>query len=434
MKTGNLHIDHSIFLRKINIYLLVILFLMIACFFTWSENIIITRAIKVLGRMGVLFSSYLVYKKIINYGAVDSLKWQNTLSPLFYGFYLMLGFMSFLWSTNPGYSALQWFMTSQTLVFGYFFIKSIYLLDEYFPEHTTRLYNLLGNSAFAIMLIFVIGMWVNPDVFFRLTHGGEEARLGGYMMNPNELGMLASLGVSGLIFDFYRGHKKKWTIFKLLILFYALYATGSRSSLIGAFIIIGFHLKQSSNTKLKIIIVAGMLVIAPIAVNKIILKDGDSSRLEEVMSMTGRLPFWKALISEGLPREPLLGFGFMRIDYKEYFQSTHTYPGKMTHNTFMQVLMNLGFVGLTIVIFQIIFTFKGISKENKEKKLMLYSLLIPLFINSFTEFGVYGESNYGILFYQLIIIYISFKQNKIITPAELIFLIKRRPELFAIKN
>jgi exopolysaccharide production protein ExoQ len=52
------------------------------------------------------------------------------------------------------------------------------------------------------------------------------------------------------------------------------------------------------------------------------------------------------LISEGLPREPLLGFGFMRIDYKEFFQSTHTYPGKMTHNTFMQVLMNLGFVGL----------------------------------------------------------------------------------------
>ena len=58
--------------------------------------------------------------------------------------------------------------------------------------------------------------------------------------------------------------------------------------------------------------------------------------------MTGRLPFWKALINEGLPREPLLGFGFMRIDYKEYFQSTHTYPGKMTHNTFMQVFDEFG--------------------------------------------------------------------------------------------
>lgn len=423
-------IDHSVFLKKMNKELFIILLLMVACFFTWSENIIITRLIKVVGRMGVLYASYTVYKRIIEYGAVDSLKWQNVLAPIFYFLYLFLGFASFLWSTNPGYSALQWFMTSQTLVFCYFFIKSLYLLDEYFPEHQTKLYNLLGNVSFTLISVFVIGMWVNPDVFFRLTHGGEEARLGGYMMNPNELGMLASLGVAGLIFDFYRNHKKRWTIFKLIILFYALYATGSRSSLIGAFIIIGFHLKQSSNVKLKMAIVAVMIVVMPIAVNKIILKDGDSSRLEEVMSMTGRLPFWTALIDEGLPREPLLGFGFMRIDYRDFFQGRHTYPGKMTHNTFMQVLMNLGFIGLTIVIFQVAFTFKGISKENKEKKLMLYSLLIPLFINSFTEFGIYGESNYSILFYQLVIIYISFKQNPIITKKERIFLFKRRPELF----
>ncbi len=389
----------------------------------------ITRAIKVVGRMGVLFSSFLVYRKIIQYGAVDSLKWNNLFSILLYAAYLLLGFASFMWSTNVGYSVLQWFMTSQTLVFCYFFIKSLYLLDEYFDKHPIRLYNLLGNSCFVLILIFVVGMWVDPDTFFRMTHGGEEARLGGYMMNPNELGMLAGLGVAGLLFDLKRNHAKWWTILKLAVLFYGLYATGSRSSLIGALLIIGYHVKQSSNQQLKIIIIAGMLLITPIAIWKVILKDGDTSRLEEVMSMTGRLPFWKALINEGLPREPMLGFGFMRIDYKEYFQSAHTYPGKMTHNTFMQVLMNLGFVGLTITIFQMIFTFKGIASENEEKKLMLRSLLIPLFINSFTEFGIFGESNYGILFYQLVIIYISFKTNPILTPLNKIHLKKRRPDL-----
>jgi O-antigen ligase len=123
-------------------------------------------------------------------------------------------------------------------------------------------------------------------------------------------------------------------------------------------------------------------------------------------------------INEGLPREPLLGFGFMRIDYKEYFQSAHTYPGKMTHNTFMQVLMNLGFIGITIVIFQMVVTARGIIREDAEKKLMLLCLLIPLIINSFTEFGIFGESNYGILFYQLVIIYISFRPGKLITPRQ----------------
>jgi exopolysaccharide production protein ExoQ len=121
------------------------------------------------------------------------------------------------------------------------------------------------------------------------------------------------------------------------------------------------------------------------------------------------------LINEGLPREPLLGFGFMRIDYKEYFQSAHTYPGKMTHNTFMQVLMNLGLVGISIVLFQMIFTARGIMRENAEKKLMLLCLLIPLIINSFTEFGIFGESNYGILFYQLVIMYITFRPGNILT-------------------
>lgn len=416
--------DHSAFFRKINWQLLLILLLMTACFFTWSENVVITRIIKVIGRMGMLAASWYVYRSIIQYGAADNLKTNNVLSISFYGLYLLLGFASFMWSTNVGYSALQWFMTSQTLVFCFFFVKSLYLLDQYFPKHPIRLYNLLGNSAFLLILVFVIGMWVNPDVFYRLTHGGEEARLGGYMMNPNELGMLAGVGVAGLMFDIRRNHNKWWTIVKLLILFYGLFATGSRSSLIGALLIIGFHVLQSEQKKFAIAAMVVMMMVAPIAIYKVVLKDGDPERMEEVLTLTGRLPFWQALINEGLPREPLLGFGFMRIDYKEYFQSAHTYPGKMTHNTFMQVLMNLGLVGMTLVLFQMVFTARGILREDAEKKLMLFCLLIPIIINSFTEFGVFGESNYGILFYQLIILYISFQGGTILTPRHRLHLVK----------
>jgi O-antigen ligase len=317
-------------------------------------------------------------------------------------------------------------MTLQSLVFSFFFIKSLILLDEFFAGHSIRLYHMMGNSVFILISIFVVGMYVSPDTFFRLTHGGEEARLGGYIMNPNELGMLAGVGVACLIFDIYRNHHKVWTIVKLVVIFYALYMTGSRSSLIGALLIIMFHVNQSENKRLKALIVAGMLMGAPLAIYKVILKDGDSSRLEEVMSMTGRLPFWTALIQEGLPREPLLGFGFMRIDYKEFFQSTHTYPGKMTHNTFMQVLMNLGFIGLTVNLFQMMFTLRGFAREAVEKKLMLFGMLIPVIINSFTEFGIFGESNYGILFYQLMIFSISFQPAPFLTMREKLYLETKR--------
>jgi exopolysaccharide production protein ExoQ len=422
------HNQHAPFLKTTNTMLFIALLLMVACFFTWSENVAITRVIKVVGRMGVMISSILIYKRIINYGAVNSLSYKNIFSPLLYLAYLLLGLMSFMWSTNPGFSALQWFMTFQSLVFAFFFIKSLVLLDIYFPGHDIRLYHMLGNTVFILITIFVVGMFVDPDTFFRLTNGGEESRLGGYIMNPNELGMLSGVGVACLIFDIYRNKNKVWTIVKLLVIFYALYMTGSRSSLIGALLIIFFHINQSQNKKLKYAIIGAMLLITPLAINKIILKDGDSSRLEEVMSMTGRLPFWTALINEGLPREPLLGFGFMRIDYKEYFQSTHTYPGKMTHNTFMQVLMNLGFIGFTMIIFQLFFTIKGFLNEDKEKKLMLLGILIPVIINSFTEFGIFGESNYGILFYQLLIFSISFKKSPFLTKAERLNLAKKRPD------
>ncbi|MEL1253536.1 O-antigen ligase family protein [Flavobacterium sp. DGU38] len=424
-------IDHSSFLKTINNYMFIVLLLMVACFFTWSENVTITRGIKVVGRMGLMFSSILIYSKIIRYGAVNTLSYKNIFSPLFYFGYLGLGFLSFMWSTNPGFSALQWFMTFQSMVFTYFFIKSIKILDAFFEGHSIRLYHLLGNSVFVLQTIFVAGMWIDPDTFFRLTNGGEEARLGGVMMNPNELGMLAGVGVACLIFDLYRKKNKVWTIIKILVIFYALFMTGSRSSLIGVLLIIFFHINQTKKKGLKLAIIAGVLMVVPFAVNQIILKGGDQKRLEEIMTLTGRLPFWQALITEGLPREPLLGFGYMRIDYKEFFQSVHTYPGKMTHNTFMQVLMNLGFIGLCTAIFQLLFTLRAFFYEDKENRLMLIGILIPILINSFTEFGIFGESNYGILFYQMIIFSVCFKSNKHLTSEQKIYLRKRRPDLIS---
>ena len=417
---------HQDFLKSTERWLFVLLFLMVACFFTWSENVTITRGIKLVGRNGVLLAAIYLYRRVVAYGVPGALKWDNVFVAGLYAAYLFLGFASFLWTTNVGVSALQWFMTTQSFVFCLFFIKTIGMLDTYFPGHRIRLFQLLGNTVYYLVLIFVVGMWVDPDTFFRMTHGGEEARLGGYIMNPNELGMLAGVGVACLIFNYYDAHRPKWTTFQLLIIFYCLYATGSRSSLIGALLIIFFHVMQSERQQIKVLIIAGMLVVSPVAVWKVVLKDGDTERLEEIMSMTGRLPFWTALIKEGLPREPLLGFGFMRIAYKEYFQSTHTYPGKMTHNTFMQVLMNLGFVGMTVVIYQMVFTIRAIMSATKEKKLMLIGIMIPIIINSLTEFGIFGESNYGILFYQLIIFSVSFGVREHLTIGEQIALRRRK--------
>lgn len=418
---------HQAFLRTMSVLLTLIVLIKLAGFFTWNEDVGVTRILKLVSRLAMTAAAYGAYRLVLRRGAVDSFRWYNSWSPLLYGAYLGLGLVSLLWSRNPGYSLLQWLMDLETLVFAFYFVKCFLLLDEFFPASSVRFYHVLGNAVFLILSVFLVGLLVAPDVFFRLTHDGEEARLGGFIMNPNELGMLCVVGIACLLFNFYRRHRLAWTLVKIALLLLALILTGSRSSLVGFLLIVFFHIQQAGNKRLKAAANLSVLLALPALVPLVFIKQGG---LEEVLSMTGRLPFWHALLTEGLPREPLLGYGFMRISYGEYFQSVHTYAAQMAHNTFIQVLMNLGLVGFTIVMVQLGATIRGfVRTSSPQLRLLGVGLLIPILINSFTEFGIFGMTNYGILFYQFLICFVSLRFHALLTDRERLQLLRRRPEL-----
>jgi exopolysaccharide production protein ExoQ len=163
----------------------------------------------------------------------------------------------------------------------------------------------------------------------------------------------------------------------------------------------------------------------PIVVTKLFIEKGG---LGEVLSMTGRIPFWYAMLSEGLPKQPWLGFGFMRIANEGLFSSVHTYSADNPHNAFIAVLMNLGFVGLFIALFQLVFFIRGwMNCHDARKKLMIAGLFIPIIINSFTEFGIFGLTNYGILFYQIAFFYVAIQFNPVFSKREKLFLHQIRP-------
>jgi O-antigen ligase len=264
------------------------------------------------------------------------------------------------------------------------------------------------------MVIFIAGSFIDPDLFYRGMRGGEEQRLGGYYMNPNELGMLSSIGAAMAYLYLQKTTSKGFAILMLLAAIVVLALTASRSSAIGFVLIMGILILQSNNIKLKVAMFAGVALAVPVILKFVIFKDGGG--VEEVLSMTGRIPFWTALLQEGIVKEPFFGYGFMRINYTDYFESLNTYAAKMTHNTFMQVLMNVGFVGFFIVFWQLVLTIRNFIKE---RKISLYgnffiALFIPAFINSLTEFGIFGETNFGILFYQFLILLfvIQIRENR----------------------
>ena len=401
--------DDITFVKGMIRVLVVILFFKIGGYFTLSENIAVTRVLKVVIRISMTIWIIRVHRQIANRGAAPSYQLQHTLSPLLYGFYCFLGLTSLLYSTDPGYSMLQLSMNVESFIFAYLFMRTVELLKVSYPESTIRFSKILTPAVFLVLLYFVVGMYVDPDKFYRLTHGGEVARLGGFMMNPNELGMLAVVGIASGLIELTHKNKILWQLSMLAVILYALIMTGSRSSMISFLLVAFYFMSRSNKTKLKAVVYIGLFLSIPVIVNTIFIKQGD---LEEVMSMTGRLPFWKALLTEGLPKEPFFGFGYMRIAYTDAFQSVHTYAGKMTHNTFIQVLMNLGFVGFTVVVFQMATTLRAFFKSvDKEAKSIFIGVFIPIMINSFTEFGIFGEANFGILFYQLLIWLFVVKYN-----------------------
>lgn len=406
-------------IRNISTLLSLILFIKIGGYFTITDVKIITQIFKVISRVGMTISVFFILRQLKTYGCVNILQLKNTMNLILYVCYLVLGFASFAWSTDPMYSALQWFMTFESFVFVYLFFQVVYTVNNYFPHKKINLVDLFVKSIFPIILIFIIGSFVLPDFFYREMRGGEEIRLGGWIMNPNELGMLASI-LGALSYLYLNTKKTGGSIFGIISIassLLILVLTSSRSSLIGFLIILGILILKSDSKKLKIIMFVLTALAAPIAIDEIIFKDGGG--IEEVMSMTGRLPFWTALLNEGIIKEPFFGYGFMRINYTEYFQGLNTYPGKMTHNTFMQILMNLGFVGLFIGLFHVFFTVKNYIKCRKDDYANFFiAIFIPVMINSFTEFGIFGDANYGILFWQFLIFLFLFEKRTHLTTSE----------------
>ena len=386
----------------------ILLFMMIASYFSISESAAITQVFKMSFRFIALIWCFLTYQFNLKKGMVASYLYKARLALWLYLAYLVLSFASFMWitegperSAKVSYSILQWNMTVQSLIFVYYYYKLILQHNYFYREFNINISILSAQVMGIICLIFLMGSFIEPDVFYRSMRGGSETRLGGYLMNPNELGMLASMGASLALLELLKSKKKGQLIFWFTISLLTLLLTTSRSSVIGFLIIAMLILKNRASIKIKVIafILAGIGI--PFILQYVIFKAGN---VEEVFSMTGRIPFWTALLQEGIVKEPFLGYGFQRISYTNRFISLTAYSGHMTHNTFMQVLMNLGFIGFLLIILQMTLLFRGIiQSKNKDQKAFFLAMIVPLFINSVTEFGIFGQTNYAIFFYQLLI-------------------------------
>lgn len=394
--------SRKIHLPGILFWIRLILFFKIFGFLALFESGALNKIIKIGLGTSMTIAILLLSNFLLRRGISLKIQLRNSLAFWAYCAYFVLAAISISWAFDKSFALIQLFRDLDLLIFSFLLIRLLKSLESAFPDQSFGLARILYIPVSLNAAYFLLGYFLAPESFIRLTHGGDIARLGGLIMNPNELGMLCSFGAACILLQFSSYKRYILPTVLLLICLSVMYLTGSRSSLIGFSLLLGLLLLRSRGWWPKILLVGSILFLLPFAAQKIILNE-EKGGAEEVLSMTGRIPFWHALLTEALPQEPLLGFGFMNIYYTKYFQGKNTYPATMTHNTFVQVLLNLGLLGACIVLIQMGASIRAVIRESLSgKRREFWILFIPLFINSLTEFGIWGETNYGILFYQLL--------------------------------
>ena len=388
--------------KRLQNFLILILALRIVSYFVLTDNIVIVQVTKASLR---IFITLLLSVILFFQSRKNSNKKSNFLqiTPwVLYGLYLLFGVASLFWTSSFNASALQWIMDFEGFIFAWMFMSVFYTYKQRDPKNYFELHKIIAPAILMVSLGFILGVFLDPDKFYRLTHGGSVSRLGGFIINPNELGMLYVIGISCFLpLLFYHGKLRISVALSMLLLTHQLILTGSRSSLIGLLLVLIMYSILYGSKISKLAIIIGTIALIPIAGYSFFVKQG---QVTELFTLTGRIPFWRDLLTYNFPKEPWLGFGYMRIDYVDKFDSLNAYAGAMTHNTFLQVLLGLGMIGFLLVLIQLsVFLFFATKVADKALKQSIGLILIPLLVNSLTEFGIFGETNYGIIFYLFLV-------------------------------
>lgn len=256
----------------------------------------------------------------------------------------------------------------------------------YFKNNRIELSHILSITLPIIVLFFIQGILFNNSFFWRETYSDDAVRLGGRIINPNELGMLASVAIVCIVWT-YRSRRNLVFLLLLVPSILVLIATQSRSSLIAC--CLGIFVLLNNVNKIKAIVLFLFGVI--IAGNLLISFLPRSEMTSDLFTLTGRAITWQISFSELLPKYWLIGAGFQNFPGENL-----GIGAKMAHNTFIQQMIGGGLFSLFLGLYLVFRVWFSISKEFK-------ACLTVVLINAFTEFGFFGLFNHSVFLFALII-------------------------------
>ncbi len=254
---------------------------------------------------------------------------------------------SALWSEAPVWVIKRGLVTVQTTAFG------LYIASRFSLDQQVRLFAWFFTTTVAVIILSVA---LDPATAFT-THSGVTV-LTGPFSHKNTVGILMALAVTVLLLRATSRSAHRWPMWlgfaaaaTVLVLSRSLTGTlvGLTLCVVIALAPFATRLRRPSLLLVPSIVVTTIAIAANSG-----LVDGLIAMLGKSPTLSGRTDLWRELLPLILER-PLFGHSIVFFWQKEIYEQTNYWYGT-AHNGYLQMLLELGAVGLVILFLQMIST------------------------------------------------------------------------------
>lgn len=302
------------------------------------------------------------------------------------------------------------------------------MLCSYIVFRLVPLKSMIKGTALSCAAILVITLFGGQHGVDALS-GGESALIG-YFGSKNVVGLFAEIGIISSLFSLFISGR---IIFKLAIyipcLFLSvvcLYLSHSSSSLLSLFAVIAIiaavlGVRIFPGAVRPVILALGVFAGLTVMVMAMSLNTAVSEKVLSMLgkdsTLTGRTYLWQEGINHGLDK-PILGHGYSAFwvvgqpyaerYWEEFFIASKT--GFHFHNLFIQTFVDLGAIGLLLVVWMLGKSFvsllgRAVFKEAGAPQLFLLAISSMLCIRAFVEVDFLGPFGVGCLFFFIAVFY-----------------------------
>ncbi len=285
--------------------------------------------------------------------------------------------------------------------------------------------SLFANNLMLNYFSFIVNPQHSPDIVRSITRELNDGSYSGFARVRSDAAFIMNVGIAVCYARFFANGKfKKTDLVSLALFFVALMLTGRRMLFLVCIVCFALFMLISNikNRLLKGIIIfllsSSAMLLAAMLIPQVSNFFARFLDKENLSTLSNRDMLWDSMISM-FKSHPIFGAGFN--SYNEYAFNHGLLVGNHEwvyngHNTYLQILAELGIVGfLMMMIFMIVTFFQSIvllkkfSKDVQQAKIIYFSIYIQVLI------AVYGLTGNPLYSRQMVVIW--FLSAGIITSA-----------------